>query len=112
MSDQRNEPVPTEVEREELEQLRRALRKNAPQVTRRDVLRWSAIAAGALTTARFGVGGATAAPASNASATFAYQNEEIETNATIQVPFNPFGQGVTLDPHRTINWVPFWIMFQ
>ena len=108
----RNEPVPTEVEREELGELLRALRTNTPEVTRRDILRWSAIAAGALTTTRFNTGLATATPRSGGNAAFAYQNEEIETDVTIQVPFNPFGQGVTLDPHRTINWLPFWIMFQ
>ena len=27
------------------------------------------------------------------------------------MPFDPYGQPVTLDPHRTVNWGPFWVMF-
>ena len=26
----------------------------------------------------------------------------------LALPFNPFGQPVTIDPHRTVNWGPFW----
>lgn len=29
---------------------------------------------------------------------------------TLTLPFNPFGQPVTTDPHRAANWGPFWVM--
>ncbi len=100
-----------EREHEELQQLARALRTNMPRVTRRDMLRISAITAGALATARFGPQAAAAPVAAGRAPAPRYQDGEVETNATITVPFNPAGQGVTIDPHRTINWGPFWIMF-
>ncbi len=58
-------------ERDELARLGRALRANATRVNRRDLLRWSAIAAGAVATARFGIGSArAAAPASRVFSIF------------------------------------------
>ena len=111
MSEQPNGSAPTETERHELQQLWNALQLNAPEVSRRDFVRWSAITAGALAAARVGIQSAAAGSMPSQHAAVAYQTEEIETNVTIQMPFNPFGQGVTLDPHRTINWGPFWIMF-
>ncbi len=83
----------------------------APVLTRRAVMQWSAIMAGAVAVGRGG-GGAVAAPTGpNRDMPSSYQDEEIQTDAEISVPFNPFGQPVTLDPHRTTNWGPFWIMF-
>lgn len=28
----------------------------------------------------------------------------------LTLPFNAFGQPVTVDPHRSVNWGPFWVM--
>jgi oligopeptide transport system substrate-binding protein len=107
MADRRQGPLLTERERADLRQLQRTLRSNAQQVTRRDVLRWSAIAAGAVATARFGVGTAAAPRAARPS----YQDGEIEQNAEIVVPFDAFGQAVTLDPHRSADYGGFWVMY-
>lgn len=114
MSDMDNQHGRTE--RDELTRLGRALRGNATAVSRRDLLRWSAIAAGAVATARFGpeavaASSDAASRASTARYHFQDQAAEIEQNVTIQVPFNPFGVDVTLDPHRSPNWGPLWVMF-
>ncbi len=37
--------------------------------------------------------------------------DNVVTDAKITIPFDPWGQEVTLDPHRTVNWGPFWVMF-
>ncbi|MCA9832516.1 MAG: twin-arginine translocation signal domain-containing protein [Thermomicrobiales bacterium] len=29
---------------------------------------------------------------------------------TLHLPFNAYGQPVTVDPHRSVNWGPFWVM--
>jgi oligopeptide transport system substrate-binding protein len=96
----------------ELDQFRRALGAGSPGITRRDVVRWSALIGGAVATARFGAV-ASAAPSGSGGPgrTALRQDEPLQTDVTIDVPFNPFGQPVTLDPHRTANWGPFWVMF-
>jgi ABC-type transport system substrate-binding protein len=58
-----------------------------------------------------GIQGVTAAPKNNASHTALFQADDIETDVELTIPFNPFGQEVTIDPHRTVNWGPFWVMF-
>lgn len=74
--------------------------------SRRDFMRVSAVVAGAAATGRQSL---LAAPASTSRTTGMYQ-EDIETEAEVSIPFNPFGQQVTVDPHRTVNWGPFWVM--
>ncbi len=101
----------TDEERSELDQLVETMRSTSPRVSRRDFLRWSAVAAGAVATARLGVDQVAAAPSSSASMLASYQDQDLQKNATINVPFNPFGQAVTLDPHQTVNWGPFWVAF-
>lgn len=103
--------VPTAAERRELNQLWETMRRTAPRGSRRDLVRWSAVLAGAMATARFGVGAATAAPGPRQSASARYQDADIQQDAEITLPFNPFGQPVTLDPHFTVNWGPFWVAF-
>src|SRR3954447_24294573 len=88
-------------ERSELDELVETMRNTSPRVSRRDFLRWSAIAAGAVATARLGVAPVAAAPSQTASSYASYQNQDVEKDVTINVPFNPFGQAVTLDPHQT-----------
>lgn len=101
----------TETERRDLDELMTTLRRSSPSGSRRDFMRWSAITAGALATARFGVGAANAAPSGRGSGVGRYQADDIETDVTINVPLDPYGQAVTLDPHRTVNWGPFWVLF-
>jgi ABC-type transport system substrate-binding protein len=96
-------------ERNELAELERAWERSAPKGTRREMLKWSAIAAGTLATVRTGVAGAV--PARNAGNAVAFQQADIETGVAINVPLDPYGQVFTLDPHRTVNWGPFWAMF-
>lgn len=93
----------------ELNHLWRTLADGCPRANRREVLRWSAIAAGAVAAGR---GVATVSASASAVAVPARrQDEETETDAEIVVPFNPYGQEVSLDPHRAVNWGPFWVMF-
>src|SRR5215211_8841240 len=94
-------------ERQELDELVETMRQTSTRVSRRDLLRWSAVAAGAVATARLGVTSATASP----RAVPDLQDEEVESDVTINVPFDAFGQDVTLDPHQTVNWGPFWVAF-
>jgi oligopeptide transport system substrate-binding protein len=101
----RNDLTPGE--RGELDELVETMRQTATRVTRRDLLRWSAVAAGAVATARVGVGTAVASPRNSVLR----QDEEVEQDVTINVPFDAFGQDVTLDPHQTVNWGPFWVAF-
>lgn len=79
---------------------------NSSQVrqNRRDFLRVSAVTAAAAST----LGGVFAAP-SGVSASMQEASEEAQGH-TLRLPFNPYGQEVTVDPHRTVNWGPFWVM--
>ncbi len=100
--------VPTRDTRAELDRLIETFRKTTPNPTRRDLMRWSAIAAAAVATTR--IGSAAAAPTGGASAIARFQGNAV-SDAKITIPFDPWGQDVTLDPHRTVNWGPFWVMF-
>jgi len=83
---------------------------SAPAGSRRDVLRWSAVVAGAAMGMRFT--GASAAPApSNGRRAAALQSGDVLSDVELAIPWNPFGQAVTLDPHRAPNWGPFWNLF-
>lgn len=96
--------------RAELDRLMETFRKTCPNPTRRDLMRWSAIASAAVATAKLGVGSAAAAPSTTRRAVSRFQ-DNVVTDAAITIPFDPWGQDVTLDPHRTVNWGPFWVMF-
>ncbi|MCA9859914.1 MAG: peptide ABC transporter substrate-binding protein [Thermomicrobiales bacterium] len=98
----------TRSNRAELDRLFETFRKTCPNPTRRDLMRWSAIATAAVATARFG--SASAAPGGRTAAVVRFQ-DDIVTDASLTIPFDPYGQPVTLDPHRTVNWGPFWVMF-
>jgi oligopeptide transport system substrate-binding protein len=100
---------PTARERRELDELLETLRRTSPVGSRRDLFRWSAVAIGAVATARLGVAGA--APIGPSSTAGRYQDAGFEKNQTITIPLDPYGQPVTLDPHRTVNWGAFWVMF-
>jgi oligopeptide transport system substrate-binding protein len=96
--------------RAELDRLLETFRKTCPNPTRRDLMRWSAIAAAAAATTRIGSGSVGAAPSSTKRQLARFQ-ENVVSDAKITIPFDPWGQDVTLDPHRTVNWGPFWVMF-
>lgn len=100
--------VKTSESRTELDRLIETYRKTTPNPTRRDLMRWSAVAAGAVVASRFGT--ASAAPGDRAASLARFQGD-IVTDAKLTIPFDPWGQDVTLDPHRTVNWGPFWVMF-
>ena len=77
-------------------------------INRRDVLRLSAGAA-ALGMAGSVARSASAAPAQPSGGGRALA-QNVQKNATLTVPFNPFGQQISLHPHRAPNWGPFWVM--
>src|SRR5918999_4476574 len=93
----------TASERQDLHRLWRALRAGNPSPTRRDVLRWSAIAAGAVVTANQGI--VSAAPRS------LRQDAPVVAGAEITVPFDAYGQSISLDPHRSADYGGFWVMY-
>jgi ABC-type transport system substrate-binding protein len=94
----------------EARQLLDTFAATAPRGTRRDLLRWGAIATAAAASARYGV--ASAAPSNpGKGVTSAYQAGDVESDVTLTIPFNPYGQAVNLDPHRAPNWGPFWNLF-
>lgn len=79
--------------------------------SRRDILRASAVLAGASGLASSPVP-AVASPAPRGHGAGSFRQEgDVQTSQEIVLPFNPFGQPVTLDPHRTVNWGPFWVLF-
>lgn len=95
-------------EARDLDFLRRTLRSSAVRPTRRDVMRWSAITSGAVATSRFGLLDASAAPSPLLAAA---QDGDFEQGAEIVVPFDAFGQAVTLDPHRSADYGGFWVVY-
>ena len=102
----------TRFDRRAYDDLMTTLRSGSVSPTRRDMMRWSAIASGAIATAKFGVIGASAAGSSRGiAAPRRFQDDDVQTDVEISVPFDPYGQDVTLDPHRTTNSGAFWIMF-
>ncbi|MCC6315047.1 MAG: peptide ABC transporter substrate-binding protein [Thermomicrobiales bacterium] len=105
MTEPRHEGMLTARERAEAGRLWEALRRSSPAATRRELLRWSAIAAGAVATARFGIAEHSAAAAP------ALQDAAVVQGAEIVVPFDSFGQSVTLDPHRSSDYGGFWVMY-
>ena len=83
-----------------------AVMSSLPRHSRRDWLRASATIAAA-------AGMSLAAPAvirTQTAGANALLQQEFETGVEITIPFNPFGQVVALDPHRAVNWGPFWVL--
>ncbi|MBA3416409.1 MAG: peptide ABC transporter substrate-binding protein [Chloroflexia bacterium] len=88
----------------ERDALWQTLRASGRTASRRDLLRWSAIVAGATTTARLGIG-----PAASTAA--ARQDGPVVADAEIVVPFDAYGRAVTLDPHRSADYGGFWVLY-
>ena len=95
--------------RNELNELERAWRLSGPSGSRRQMLKWSAVAAGAMAAVR--PSDLLAAPSQATRLRPRHQDGEIDTDVTINVPLDPYGQPVALDPHRSVNWGPFWALF-
>lgn len=74
--------------------------------SRRDFMRASAILACAAASDRHI---ASAGPSPPGTFTDRLQ-DDVERNVEITIPFNPYGQDVTVHPHRAPNWGPFWVM--
>ncbi|MCO5214681.1 MAG: ABC transporter substrate-binding protein [Thermomicrobiales bacterium] len=68
--------------------------------SRRDFVRLSALTAAA----------AVSAGAVRATAQSTAPGIPETADLTLTLPFNAFGQPVTVDPHRSVNWGPFWVM--
>ena len=92
---------------DELTRLWQALSVGTARPSRRDVLRWSAIAAGAVATARYGI----AAAAPSRAPGMLRQDAPVVAGAEISVPFDAYGQQITLDPHRSADYGGFWVMY-
>lgn len=89
-------------ERQQLDHFVTTLRSTAStSLSRRDLARMSALAAGAVATARFGVQSASAAPSAQ---------DDPQTDQELLIPFDPYGEPVVLDPHQAVNWGPFWLL--
>jgi ABC-type transport system substrate-binding protein len=83
---------------------------SAPFGSRRDLMRWGAVLAGAAAGAQLASVQAAPAPSARSFAP-ALQGEEFLSNVELTILWNPFGEVVTLDPHRAPNWGPFWNLF-
>lgn len=55
------------------------------------------------------ISAAPSAPGTATASSIAAQ-DDIQTDVTVAVPLLPYGQAVTIDPHRTLNWGPFWTL--
>jgi ABC-type transport system substrate-binding protein len=75
--------------------------------SRRDLLRSSAVIGAASV---LGARPVLASPLPSATSRALLQDEEPTTDVILHLPFNSYGQPVTVDPHLTVNWGPFWVM--
>lgn len=93
------------------ETFRNAVQTGIPAHSRRDVFRAMAVLGGA---ASVGAAASTVPDLRQgvnvAAAGAAIQDGDVATDVELGLPLNPFGQPVTLDPHRTVNWGPFWVL--
>lgn len=90
--------------------LRKAVRAGVPPHSRRDMIRAMAVLGGGV---MIGAASSIVSEQQGVRATVARataQDGEVETGAELHLPLNPFGQPVTIDPHRTVNWGPFWVV--
>lgn len=103
-----NDSGPDLSEQGQLQHLMTTLRSTAgASLSRRDLARMSALAAGAVATARFGVQSASARPASSVNRA---QGGDPQTDQELLIPFDPYGEPIVLDPQRAVNWGPFWLL--
>lgn len=86
----------------ELSAFRNLVNTSRVRQNRRDFLRISAVTAAA---AVVPLGGVYARQDSTPDSTPGAAGD-----FSLRLPFNPYGQDVTTDPHRAVNWGPFWVM--
>ena len=97
-------------ERRDLGRFIETLQSGAPSLTRRDLARVSALAAGAAAAFRYGVNPVGAAGTDVRSQSPSGQTGDPQTDQELLIPFDPYGEQIVLDPHQAVNWGPFWIM--
>ncbi|MGC4191922.1 MAG: ABC transporter substrate-binding protein [Thermomicrobiales bacterium] len=71
---------------------------------------FAASALGAGTMAALGPVSILAAPSASKVPSAVSAQDDIQTDMTVTIPLLPYGQPVTIDPHRTVNWGPFWTL--
>lgn len=54
--------------------------------------------------------GSTFAMAGELRLTSAQSTPVSDDGVTLSIPFYPYGQSISLDPHRAVNWGPLWVM--
>ncbi|HEU0164693.1 MAG TPA: ABC transporter substrate-binding protein [Thermomicrobiales bacterium] len=79
-------------------------------ISRRNLVRTTAMVAG-LAAAGGAATNVLAAPANTPEPTRAASQTDVQTKVEVAIPLIPYGQPVTIDPHRTVNWGPFWTLF-
>lgn len=103
-------PASSSIQRSPLDSFQRAVAAGIPPHSRRDLVRAAAIiaaAAGSSGDMRPVVAGTGNQVDLTRSVA---QDGDGATAAELPLPLYPFGQPVTLDPHRTVNWGPFWVL--
>src|SRR5918994_3891916 len=83
------------------------LQRGVPSLNRRELVRMSAMLAAA---AALKAAPSLAKPRTENTLALRAQDASTIENAEISIAFLPFGQSVALDPHRAVNWGPFWVM--
>ena len=97
-------------QRRDLGHFLQTLQSGAPSLTRRDLARISALAAGAAATFRYGVSPAVAAGPATRGQSPSGQAGDPQADQELLIPFDPYGEEIVLDPHQAVNWGPLWIM--
>lgn len=103
-------PASSHIRQSPLDSFREAVAAGIPSHSRRDLVRAAAIIAAA---AGFSGGIRPVVAGTDTRAKLVRsiaQDGDGATAAELSLPFYPFGQPVTLDPHRTVNWGPFWVL--
>ena len=88
----------------------KAVRAGVPPHSRRDMLRAIAVLGGGSMIGAVGSTVRNVRGVQVATARATVQDGEVGTDVELHLPLNPFGQPVTIDPHRTVNWGPFWVV--
>jgi len=82
-----------------------------PAITRRNLVRGTIAVAGMAAVAGTIPASEAAAFGSVSKAANLNGQDDVQTGVEISIPFLPYGQAVTLDPHRSGNWGSFWTLF-
>ncbi|MEJ7837628.1 MAG: ABC transporter substrate-binding protein [Thermomicrobiales bacterium] len=77
-------------------------------LSRRDALRIGAMVASSALVPSAVRGASPSSPAKSSVQRVA-QNDDAQTGIEITIPLDPYGQAVSLDPHRALDWGPLWV---